>query len=60
MKRKRMIKLLMSFGNSRNTAIAIANYCSGDVSHETLLHVLIPGDHPCVPSGMVSAHGQCF
>lgn len=57
MKRKRMIKLLMSFGCSRNNAIMIANLCNEDVSHETLLSVLTPGDHPCMPAGMVGADG---
>lgn len=57
MKRKRMIKLLMSFGCGRNNAIMIANLCNEDVSHETLLSVLTPGDHPCMPAGMVGADG---
>lgn len=33
MKRKRMIKLLMSKGASRNDAVWVANQCDGTVSH---------------------------
>lgn len=33
MTRKRMIKLLMGLGASRNDAVWIANQCSGTLSH---------------------------
>lgn len=33
MKRKRMIKLLMGLGASRNDAVWVANQCSGTLSH---------------------------
>ena len=33
MKRKRMIKLLMGLGASRNDAVWVANQCSGTPSH---------------------------
>ena len=33
MKRKRMIKLLMGLGASRNDAVWAANQCSGTLSH---------------------------
>lgn len=33
MTRKRMIKLLMSKGASRNDAVWVANQCDGSVSH---------------------------
>ena len=49
MKRKRMIKLLMSFGCDRNDAIMIANCCNEHVSHETALYFLFPGDYPVKP-----------
>lgn len=57
MKRKRMIKLLMSVGCDRNCAIMIANCCNEHVSHEMVLYMLAPGDHPGEPAGMVSADG---
>ena len=40
MKRKRMIKLLMSFGCDRNDAVKAANLCDGSVSHEEVYHEL--------------------
>lgn len=36
MKRKRMIKLLMSFGCDRNYAVKAANLCDGRISHAVL------------------------
>lgn len=40
MKRKRMIKLLMSFGCKRNCAVKAANLCDGRISHAVLYYDL--------------------
>lgn len=40
MKRKRMIKLLMSFGCDRDNAIKAANMCDGSISHAEMLREL--------------------
>lgn len=40
MKRKRMIKLLMSVGFDRNNAAKAANFCDGSTSHDELYHEL--------------------
>ena len=40
MKRKRMIKLLMSCGCDRNDAVKAAERCDGEISHEWMIRVL--------------------
>lgn len=40
MKRKRMIKLLMSVGCDRNDAVKAANLCDGSTSHAEIYHEL--------------------
>lgn len=40
MKKKRMIKLLMSLGCDRNDAVKAAERCDGEISHEWMIHVL--------------------
>lgn len=40
MKRKRMIKLLMSFGFDRNAAVRAADACSGSTSHVQIVNGL--------------------
>lgn len=40
MKRKRMIKLLMSVGCDRNDAVKAANLCDGRISHAVLYYDL--------------------
>lgn len=40
MTRKRMIKLLMSFGFERNYAVKAANLCDGRISHAVLYYDL--------------------
>ena len=40
MKRKRMIKLLMSVGCDRDNAIKAANMCDGSISHAEMLREL--------------------
>ena len=40
MTRKRMIKLLMSFGCDRNYAVKAANLCDGRISHAVLYYDL--------------------
>ena len=40
MKRKRMIKLLMSVGCNRNDAVKAANLCDGSTSHAEIYHEL--------------------
>lgn len=40
MKRKRMIKLLMSVGFDRNNAAKAANFCDGSTSRDELYHEL--------------------
>lgn len=40
MKRKRMIKLLMSFGFARNAAVRAADACSGSTSHVQIVNGL--------------------
>lgn len=40
MTRKRMIKLLMSFGCERNYAVKAANLCDGRISHAVLYYDL--------------------
>lgn len=40
MKRKRMIKLLMSFACDRNDAVKAANLCDGRISHAVLYYDL--------------------
>lgn len=73
MKRKRMIKLLMSFGCDRNYAVKVANLCDGRISHAVLYYdlceelvralreaqreLILYGDHPGEPAGMVGRHG---
>ena len=41
MKRKRMIKLLMGLGASRNAAVLAANQCDGNLSHGHWLGFLL-------------------
>ena len=41
MKRKRMIKLLMSVGCDRNDAVKAANLCDGRISHAVLHYDLL-------------------
>lgn len=41
MKRKRMIKLLMGLGASRNAAVWAANQCDGNLSHGHCLGFLL-------------------
>lgn len=41
MKRKRMIKLLMGLGASRNDAVWAANQCNGKLSHDHCFWFLI-------------------
>lgn len=41
MKRKRMIKLLMSLGCDRNDAVKAANLCDGRISHAVLYYDLL-------------------
>lgn len=40
MKRKRMIKLLMSVGFDRNAAVRVAGMCDGSTSHERIMNRL--------------------
>ena len=40
MTRKRMIKLMMSFGCDRNYAVKAANLCDGRISHAVLYYDL--------------------
>lgn len=40
MKRKRMIKLLMSIGFDRNSAVRAADACSGNTSHVRIMNRL--------------------
>lgn len=40
MKKKRMVKLLMSVGCDRNDAARAAERCDGEISHEWMLRVL--------------------
>lgn len=40
MKRRRMIKLLMSFGFDRNDAVRAADLCDGNTSHDEMLCAL--------------------
>lgn len=40
MKRKRMIKLLMSVGCDQNDAVKAANLCDGSTSHAEIYHEL--------------------
>lgn len=71
MTRKRMIKLLMGLGASRNDAVWAANLCNGEFSHEDLLlsilseyirsrldqleRRIIEGDHSGEPAGIVGS-----
>lgn len=71
MTRKRMIKLLMSFGCDRNYAIKAANLCDGRISHAVLYYdlceelarafyelrrqLIIEGDMTGEPAGMVGS-----
>lgn len=71
MTRKRMIKLLMSFGCDRNYAVKAANLCDGRISHAVLYYdlceafaralreaqreLILYGDHPGEPAGMVGS-----
>nr|DAI51641.1 MAG TPA: UBA-like domain protein [Bacteriophage sp.] len=71
MKRKRMIKLLMSVGCDRNDAVKAANLCDGRISHAVLYYDLcyefaralcelrrqsiIEGDHSGEPAGIVGS-----
>ena len=41
MKRKRMIKLLMSVGCDRNNAVKATNLCDGRISHAGLYYELL-------------------
>lgn len=41
MKRKRMIKLLMSVGCDRNDAVKAANLCDGRISHAVVYYDLL-------------------
>lgn len=41
MKRKRMVKLLMSVGCDRNDAVKAANLCDGRISHAVLYYDLL-------------------
>lgn len=41
MKKKRMIKLLMSVGCDRNDAVKAANLCDGRISHAVLYYDLL-------------------
>lgn len=40
MKRKRMIKLLMSIGFGRNAAVRVAGMCNGSISHVRIMNRL--------------------
>ena len=72
MKRKRMIKLLMSIGFDRNAAVRAADACSGSTSHvrimnrlcveflriyyKQLKNTVIEGDMTGAVSGMLGSH----
>lgn len=72
MKRKRMIKLLMSFGFSRNAAVRVAGMCNGSISHVQIMNrlcveilqiyckqlekIAIEGDVTGEVSGMLGSH----
>lgn len=72
MKRKRMIKLLMSIGFDRNAAVRAADACSGSTSHvrvmnrlyieilriyyKQLENAVIEGDMTGAVSGMLGSH----
>lgn len=73
MKRKRMIKLLMSLGCERNTAAQFATLAGGNLSYAALYYnlceelvralreaqreLILYGEHPGEPAGMVGRHG---
>ncbi len=40
MKKKRMIKLLMSIGFDRNAAVRVAGMCNGSISHVRVMNRL--------------------
>lgn len=40
MKKKRMIKLLMSIGFGRNAAVRVAGMCNGSISHVRIMNRL--------------------
>lgn len=72
MKRKRMIKLLMSVGCDRNDAVKATNLCDGSTSHirimnrlcveflriyyKQLENTVIEGDMTGAVSGMLGSH----
>ena len=72
MKKKRMIKLLMSIGFDRNVAVRVAGMCNGSISHvrimnrlcEEFLHIYykqlekiaVEGDITREVSGMLGSH----
>lgn len=72
MKRKRMIKLLMSVGFDRNAAVRAADACSGSTSHVRIMNrlcveilriyykqldkIAIEGDITGEVSGMLGSH----
>lgn len=72
MKRKRMIKLLMSVGFDRNAAVRAADACDGSTSHIRIMNrlcveflqayckqlekIVIEGDMTGAVSGMLGSH----
>lgn len=72
MKRKRMIKLLMSLGFNRNAAVRVADMCDGSTSHVQIMNrlcweflqiycrqlekIAIEGDITGEVSGMLGSH----
>ena len=52
MKKKRMIKLLMSIGFDRNAAVRATDVCDGSTSQKTV----IEGDMTGAVAGMLGSH----
>lgn len=61
MTRKRMIKLLMGLGASRNDAVWAANQCDGKLSHAEIYHSalrwfsFVEDDFTCAVAGTVGS-----
>lgn len=72
MKKKRMIKLLMSIGFDRNAAVRVAGMCNGSISHVRIMNrlcveflqiyykqlekIVVEGDITGEVSGMLGSH----
>lgn len=72
MKKKRMIKLLMSIGFGRNAAVRVAGMCNGSISHVRIMNrlceeffqiyykqlekIAVEGDITGEVSGMLGSH----